>query len=207
MARRAKVPRRQQEVLEHIVRFMQTRGYPPSTRDLCSLMGVTSSSTIHTHLQGLIARGLINKPYYKSRSITLPTKLSQVAQKKELVNVPLIGTVRPGTDPLAMENLDDQFPLPAQFVGGNQAVLTRAGDAGMASEGIFQEDLVIVQPRKTLRSGELVAAIVKGEPVIRRYHKDRKRAWLEAADPTLPLLNAKDVTLLGKVVGVIRLLK
>ncbi len=187
MAMRKKLPRRQQEVLEHIIRFMQSRGYPPSTRDLCDLLGVSSSSTIHTHLKALVARGLIHKPPHKSRSITLPTQLSPLAQKKELVNVPLIGKVQPSTDPLALTNREDEFPLPAQLVGGKEALLVRVRDERLAAEELHKGDLVIVRPQKTARTGELVAALTDHEPEIRRYHRGEK-----------------DVTLLGKVVGVIR---
>lgn len=202
MAMRQKLPRRQKEVLEHIVKFMNERGYPPSTRDLCDMLGVTSSSTIHTHLQGLIARGLINKPHYKSRSITLPPKLSQVALKKELVNVPLVGKVQAGTEPTAMDNLDDQFPLPAQLVGSKEALMVRVGDASMASEGLQKGDMAIVRPQATVKTGELVAAVVEGTPVVRRYRKDKKDAYLDTANGQS--VDAKGATLLGKVVGIIR---
>ena len=196
--------KRQQEIFEFIKRYSGEHGYPPTVRDIGKAIGLTSSSTVHTHLSNLEKLGLIRRDPTKPRALELLVdKAKQIVQPNGL---PLVGQVAAGQPILAEENIEEYVPVPP-IAGGDQAefALRVQGDS-MKDVGILEGDVVTVRKQKTARNGEIVVALVgdEAEATVKRFFHETDHVRLQPENPTMEPIRSKDVRVLGKVVGLYR---
>ncbi len=200
---------RQTEILQFIKSFIETNGYPPSVREIGKAIGLSSSASIHTHLQKLENAGYLQRNQSKSRAIELTEETSFRQQK--MLPIPLLGKVTAGQPILAQENIEATFPLPAQFIGANTHddlfMLNVSGDS-MINAGILDGDIVLVRKQQTANNGDIVVAFLPEEETstIKRFFKESNKIRLQPENDKLTPVFSNQVLILGKVIGVFRFL-
>ncbi|MBA3299440.1 MAG: transcriptional repressor LexA [Thermoleophilaceae bacterium] len=194
--------KRQQEVFDFIKKYSAKYGYPPTVRDIGKAIGLTSSSTVHAHLSNLEKIGLLRRDPSKPRAIEL---LVGKAKRAVAGGLPLVGRVAAGAPVLAEENIEEYVEIPA-LAGGDEGeyVLTVTGDS-MIKAGIHDGDHVVVRIAETALDGEIVVALVgDSEATVKRFFREDDHVRLEPENDLLEPIRSTEVTVLGKVVGVLR---
>ena len=194
--------KRQQEVFDFIKKYSAKYGYPPTVRDIGKAIGLTSSSTVHAHLANLEKIGLLRRDPSKPRAIEL---LVGKAKRAVAGGLPLVGRVAAGAPVLAEENIEEYVEIPA-LAGGDEGeyVLTVTGDS-MIKAGIHDGDHVVVRIAETALDGEIVVALVgDSEATVKRFFREDDHVRLEPENDLLEPIRSTEVTVLGKVVGVLR---
>lgn len=203
----SKISNRQQAILEFIKNEVRAKGYPPSVREIGEAVGLASSSTVHGHLDRLEKKGLIRRDPTKPRAIEILDEDESASQfALTVARIPLIGKVTAGVPITATENIEDYFPLPSHFVGDEDSVfmLNVVGDS-MIEAGIHNGDYVIVRQQQTANNGEIVVAMTEeDEATVKTFYKERDHIRLQPENSTLEPIRLKQVTILGKVVGLFR---
>ena len=194
--------KRQQEIFEYIKTYSRKHGYPPTVRDIGKAIGLTSSSTVHTHLANLEKIGILKRDPSKPRALEL-----LVDQAKKAVapsGLPVVGRVAAGSPVLAEENIEEYVAVP-DLAGGEDGeyVLRVTGDS-MRDAGILDGDHVVVRKQETARNGEIVVALVGEEATVKRYFREKDHIRLQPENDALEPIYARHVEVLGKVVGVFR---
>jgi repressor LexA len=206
MAERATTDR-QQRILDVIREFTSECGYPPSVREIGERVGLSSSSTVQSHLKTLEKRGLLRRDPTKPRALVTtrdihPSGRSQA--NEAIVSLPIVGKVAAGVPITAVENVEDHFALPASFVRRTGSFMLRVSGDSMVDAAILDGDLIVVQPQPTAENGEIVVAMVDGEATVKRFFREHGRIRLQPENATMRPIYADDVTILGKVEAVIR---
>jgi repressor LexA len=194
--------KRQQEIFEYIKTYSKKHGYPPTVRDIGKAIGLTSSSTVHTHLANLEKIGILRRDPSKPRALEL-----LVDQAKKAVGpsgLPVVGRVAAGAPVLAEENIEDYVEVP-ELAGGEvgEYVLRVSGDS-MRDAGILDGDHVVVRKQETARNGEIVVALVGEEATVKRYFKESDHVRLQPENEAHEPIRTRDAQILGRVVGVCR---
>lgn len=196
---------RQTRILEFLVDTLKRRGYPPSVREIGAAVGLRSSSTVHAHLDKLEKLGYIKRDPARSRAIEIVDKALDVRPIKDMLNVPLVGRVTAGSPVLATENVEDYFPIPLEFIGSGEFFMLQVRGDSMVGAGILDGDHVIVRRQSTAADGEIVVALVGDEEAtVKRLYKERDHVRLQPENPHMDPIEAVDVRVLGKVVGLVR---
>ncbi|HEV2358146.1 MAG TPA: transcriptional repressor LexA [bacterium] len=195
--------KRQREILEYLLDTMQRKGYPPSVREIGTALGLTSSSTVHSHLAALEKKGYIRRDPSKPRAIEI-LKDGASQPPKRVVNVPVVGRIAAGAPLLADENIEDVFPLPRDFVREDGAFMLRVRGESMIDAGIYDGDYVVIRPQATAANGEIVAALIGDEATVKRFYKERDHIRLQPENSTMSPILTRDVTIIGKAVALIR---
>jgi repressor LexA len=194
--------KRQQEIFDFIKRYSAQHGYPPTVRDIGRAIGLTSSSTVHTHLGNLEKLGLIRRDPTKPRALEL--LVDKAKQAVGASGVPLVGRVAAGQPILAEENIEDYVQLPP-IAGGEDADYTlRVSGDSMKNIGILDGDVVSVHKQDTAQDGEIVVALVGDEATVKRFFKESDHIRLQPENEALEPIRTRDVQILGRVVGVCR---
>jgi repressor LexA len=205
---------RQRQVLEFIRSKVADRGYPPSVREIGEAIGLSSPSTVHSHLSALVAAGAIRRDPSKPRAIEVlesagaaPTAIPVLSD--DLREVPLIGSIAAGSPVLATEDVEDVYRLPEALVGSGPVFMLRVKGDSMIDAGILPGDLVVVRRQPDADDGDIVAAMVQGEEAtVKRLHRRDGKVILGAENVAYDdLVFDRDVTVLGKVVSVLRRLR
>ncbi len=203
---------RQQSILEFISEQMRDRGFPPSVREIGAAVGLTSPSTVHSHLATLQKKGYLKRDPSKPRAIEVCWDAMSGAsgiERRPVRHVPLVGQVAAGTDVLAAEHIEETLPIPADFTGeGDLFMLTVRGDS-MINAGILDGDFVVARVQSTAKGGDIVVAGIPGEEAtVKTYSIDKKRGQvvLLPSNPALEPMrfDPADVTIFGRVVTVMR---
>lgn len=208
MSERALSGKRRQ-ILEFIAEQVRGRGYPPSVREIGEAVGLTSSSTVHAHLQVLQQEGYLQRDPSKPRAIVVqfePTSGAAVASRP-VAHVPLVGDVAAGTGVLAEEHVEDVLPLPADITGDGPLFMLRVRGDSMIGAGILPGDYVVVRSQPDATPGELVVAGIPGEEAtVKTLQRRRGKVVLVPANPAYDEIElpAADVRIYGKVVTVLR---
>lgn len=200
---------KRRQILEFIANHIQQSGYPPSVREIGEAVGLSSSSTVHTHLQLLQREGYLRRDPTKPRTLTVSFEPSSGAQipARPVAHVPLVGDVAAGTGVLAEENVEEVLPIAEDLTGPGRLFMLRVRGESMIGAGIFDGDLVVVRADAPPRTGDIVVAgIPDGEATVKTLRREGRSVVLEAANPEFaPLVfGAGDVTIYGKVVTVLR---
>ena len=205
--------KRQRQILQFIEESINKSGYPPSVREICKGVGLSSTSTVHAHLSKLNELGYIRRDATKPRAIevlkpTLPRKQKGTWDKSGEINyqnVPLVGKVTAGEPILAEENIEDYYPIPYDFLPGEKEtfMLKVKGDS-MKEVGILEGDLVIVKKQDQANNGEIIVALLEEEATVKRFYKEADTIRLEPENSAYSPIYTKDVNILGKVVGLFR---
>ena len=200
---------RQQQILEFIDAQISGRGYPPSVREICDAVGLTSPSTVHSHLSTLQDRGFIRRDPSKPRAIEIRFASTSGAPvpRGAVRHVPLVGDVAAGTGVLAIENVEESLPLPAQFTGDGQLFMLRVRGDSMIDAGILDGDHVVARVQQTADTGDLVVAGIDGDDAtVKHFQRDGETIVLVPSNPNHQEIrrSADEVTIYGRVVTVLR---
>ncbi len=201
-----KVSKRQQDILNFIKDEVRTKGYPPSVREIGLAVGLASSSTVHGHLERLESKGLIRRDPTKPRAIEILDLDHSAKPSTNVVNIPIVGKVTAGLPITAIENVEDYFPLPERFVPSDENVfmLEIMGES-MIEAGILNGDYVIVKQQSTASNGEIIVAMTEDdEATVKRFFKEKDYIRLQPENSTMEPIILRNVTILGKVIGVYR---
>ncbi len=196
---------RQKQILNYIQHHMDAHGYPPTVREIGTAVSLSSSSTVHAHLKTLQEQGHIERDAVLTRAIKLtPNGLGEGRpMSKSVIQVPVIGTVAAGKPRLAVEDVEDVFPLPTDFISGDGFILEVRGDS-MIDDGIHDGDYVVVRRQQTADNGETVVAMIESEATVKRFYKEKQRIRLQPANKRMKPMYFDDVQIAGKVVGLVR---
>jgi len=196
---------RQRHILQYIQQHVDAHGYPPTVREIGAAVSLSSSSTVHAHLKTLEDGGHIQRDAVLTRAIkVVPTGSGEGRPlSRQTINVPIVGTVAAGKPRLAVEDIEDVFPLPIDFLSGDGFILTVRGDS-MIDDGIHDGDLVVVRRQPTADNGETVVAMIDSEATVKRFYKERQRIRLQPANKRMKPMYFDDVQIAGKVVGLVR---
>lgn len=194
---------KQQVILNFLKQETIAKGYPPSVREICEAVGLKSTSTVHGHLERLEKKGLIRRDPTKPRAIEIVDDDFQLA-RREMVNIPIVGKVAAGSPILAEENIEDYFPLPVNYAPNADAFMLRVKGDSMINVGIYENDLILVQQQKTARNGEIVVALLEDSATVKTFYKESEVVRLQPENDTMDPIYVKDVSILGKVVGLYR---
>ncbi len=200
---------RQREVLQVIEQHIRDRGYPPSVREIGEAVGLTSPSTVHSHLNTLERLGYLRRDPTKPRAIEVRWDSSSDAamERRPTRHVPLVGDVAAGTDVLAQENVEELLPLPADFTGEGDLFMLRVRGDSMIDAGILSGDYVVARQQAIARNGDIVVAGIPGEEAtVKTYRRGGGKVELLPANVRLKPMtfDADEVTIFGKVVTVLR---
>ena len=199
---------RQQQILDHILDTVNERGYPPAVREIGEAVGLSSPSTVHSHLSALVKAGYIRRDPSKPRAIEILDRgdLQTGLQRAPVRDVPLVGRIAAGSPILAEEDIDEIYPLPTEFVGNEPVFMLKVRGDSMVDAGILDDDYVVVRRQPDAPDGHIVAALIEGEEAtIKRLQRMDGRVILKADNPHYPpMVFSEGVDILGVVVAVIR---
>ena len=203
------ISRRQQQILEFIESQTRERGFPPSVREIGEAVGLTSPSTVHSHLNTLTKLGYLRRDPTKPRAIEVrwDPNSGAVMERRPVRHVPLVGDVAAGTDVLAQENVEELLPVPLDFTGDGELFMLRVRGDSMIDAGILDGDFVIAVQQATAKSGNIVVAgIPGGEATVKTFRRDGDAVLLVPSNPTMEPMVFEDgeITIYGRVVTVMR---
>lgn len=204
----SKITEKQMKVLEYVKDQIKKNGYAPSVREICQALGLKSTSTVHGYLARLQKKGLIQKAALKPRTIRITDEDNAEQQSfytsKEMVDVPIVGKVTAGMPILAVENIEDSFPLPVDFVGNSETFMLRVRGDSMIEAGILDGDLVLVKKQNTAENGEIVVALIEDEATVKTFFKEKDHIRLQPQNSFMQPIIVPTCGILGKVAGVFR---
>ena len=201
---KGKISPKQQQILDYIKEQTLQRGFPPSVRDICSAVGLKSTSSVHSHLETLEKNGYIRRDPTKPRAIEICDDGFNMV-RTEIVSIPVVGQVAAGTPILAEENIDSYIPIPAEMCpkGSDAFILNVKGDS-MINAGIFSGDKLFVQVCNTAKNGDQVVALIDDSATVKTYYKEKDHIRLQPENDTMDPIIVDDCKILGKVFGVMR---
>ena len=200
-----KITAKQQEILEYIKNTILNKGYPPAVREICEAVHLKSTSSVHSHLAALEEKGYIRRDPTKPRTIEILDD-SFNFNRREMVNIPVIGTVAAGEPILAEERIEDYFPFPAEALPNAETFMLNLKGESMIDAGILPGDRLIVEQRSTAENGEIVVALLDDSATVKRYYKEKDHYRLQPENASMDPIITDHVDILGKVIGLIRLI-
>jgi repressor LexA len=194
---------RQREILDYIRDTVADRGYPPSVREIGEAVGLSSPSTVHSHLSTLEASGHLRRDPTKPRAIEI---LDAPVTRTDVREVPLVGRIAAGSPILAEEDIEDVYPLPVELVGDGPIFMLKVKGDSMIEAGILDGDFVVIHRQPDALDGEIVAALIDGEEAtVKRLQRKNGAVILHSENPAFePMVFTEGVELIGKVVTVLR---
>nr|WP_235921284.1 transcriptional repressor LexA [Lentzea tibetensis] len=195
---------RQRKVLDVIRDWVDRFGYPPSVREIGEAVGLTSTSSVAVQLRELERKGYLRRDPNQPRAIgMLPAEVAP-ASKSTPAYVPVLGRIAAGGPILAEESIEDVFPLPREIVGEGELFLLRVVGDSMVDAAIADGDWVVIRRQPTVDNGEIAAAVINGEAVVRTFKREDGHVWLSPHNRDHEPIDSDDATILGKVVTVLR---
>ena len=200
-----RITQKQQEILDYIKNDILNRGFPPPVREICEAVNLKSTSSVHAHLEALEKNGYIRRDATKPRAIEIIDDNFNLV-RREVVNVPIVGTVAAGQPVLAVENIEGYFPIPAEFMPNEQSFMLKVKGESMVNAGIFDGDQVLVKQQSTASDGDIVVALVDEGATVKTFYKEKGYYRLQPENDSMdPIIIRGDLQILGKVFGVFRL--
>lgn len=196
----AKLGEKDYQILEFIKSQLETRGFPPSVREICAETGLTSTATVHARLKKLEQHGLIVKEGAKNRSIKVVSENSE-----SYVNVPVYGKITAGIPITAVEDISGSFPIPSDIAANKELFMLKVEGESMINAAILDGDMIIVQKQPTADNGDIVVALINGEDAtVKTFYREENHFRLQPENDTMEPIIVDEVEILGKVVGVFR---
>lgn len=199
-----KISEKQRQILEYMKSQILSKGYPPSVREICDAVHLRSTSSVHSHLETLEANGYIRRDPMKPRSIEIVDDEFNLA-RRDLVSIPVIGSVAAGQPLLAVENIAEYFPLPADYLPSDECFMLIVKGDSMVNVGIYSGDKIIVRRCKTASNGEIVVALVEDSVTVKTFYKEDGYYRLQPENDFMDPIILEDVEIVGKVIGLIRM--
>ena len=199
-----KITAKQQEILEYIKETILKKGYPPAVREICEAVHLKSTSSVHSHLETLEEKGYIRRDPTKPRTIEIIDDCFNLT-RREVVNVPLVGTVAAGVPLLAEENIENYYPIPVELLPNAETFMLNVKGNSMINAGIFDGDQLIVERCSTAYDGEIVVALVDDSATVKRFYKEDGYYRLQPENDEMDPIIVDHLEILGKVIGLFRL--
>ncbi len=200
---KGKISEKQLEILEYIKHEILQKGYPPTVREICEAVHLKSTSSVHAHLETLEKNGYIRRDPTKPRAIEIEDDDFNLV-RREVVNVPIVGQVAAGEPILAEQNIEDYFPIPAEYMPNADAFMLRVKGESMVNAGILNGDTVIVQRQPDARNGDMVVALVGDSATVKTFYKEDGHFRLQPENDAMDPIIVDECEILGKVFGVFR---
>ena len=216
----ADLTKKQQEILDYIVHQQSSKGYPPSVREICEAVGLRSTSTVHGYLSRLEKKGFIRRDPTKPRAIEILDKaLREAAYQSsvpdnlvtmpgagmiETVDVPILGKVTAGEPILAVENIEDYFPIPVEYTHNSDVFMLRVHGESMINAGILDGDLILVRAQPTAVNEDIVVALLGDSVTVKRFFKEKDYVRLQPENDFMEPILVHNCEILGKVIGLFR---
>ena len=218
---RNRITAKQQEILNFMKSQIMAKGYPPSVREICEAVNLKSTSSVHAHLETLEKNGFIRRDPAKPRAIeimdddfyhnmreavnTSSDNTEINTNRREMVNVPMVGTVAAGQPLLAVENVTDSFPLPVDLLPNSETFMLKVKGDSMINMGIYEGDQLIIERRNTARNGEVIVALVDDSATVKRFYKEDGHYRLQPENDYMEPIIVDHCEILGKVIGLVRM--
>lgn len=211
-----KITKRQQQAFDFICTFTAAHGYPPSVREIGTAIGLSSPSTVHSHLHKLEEAGYIKRDPNKPRTIEIcedaktrakqSPKLVEVKQdvNTNTVTLPLVGRVAAGLPILAEQNVEEVMTLPTNVVGDSSSFILRVRGESMINAGIFDGDYIVVREQHDAHNGEIVVALIEDSATVKTFYREKDRIRLQPENDTMEPIYVMNPTILGRVTGLFR---
>lgn len=201
---KGKITPKQQQVLDFIKDSIVKKGYPPTVRDICVAVNLSSTSSVHAHLATLEKNGFIRRDPTKPRAIEILDDSFNV-MRQEMTSIPVIGTVAAGLPILAQQNIDGYFPLPVEYVPNAETFVLKVKGESMINVGIYDGDSIFVECCNTARNGDIVVALIDDSATVKTFYKENGHIRLQPENDSMEPIIVPDCQILGKVFGVFRL--
>lgn len=200
-----KITAKQQEILDYIKEEILKRGYPPAVREICEAVHLKSTSSVHSHLETLEKNGYIRRDPTKPRAIEICDDSFQMV-RTEMVSVPIVGTVAAGMPILAAENIENYFPIPAEYIPSGDVFGLKVKGDSMVNIGIHSGDQIFVQSCSTAKNGDIIVALVEDSATVKTFYKEDGHIRLQPENDTMEPIIVDDCQILGKVFGIFRVM-
>ena len=197
-----KISDKQREILEYIKAEILNKGYPPAVREICEAVKLKSTSSVHAHLETLEKNGYIRRDPTKPRAIEIVDENFNLT-RREMVNVPIVGKVAAGEPILAVENIENYFPIPAEFMPNEQTFILQVQGESMVNAGILDGDYILVEQQTTANDGD----IVDDSATVKTFYKENGYYRLQPENDFMEPIIVSDVMIMGKVIGTFRFFK
>ena len=196
---------REKDILTFINNEASAKGFPPSVREICSAVGLKSTSTVHGYLNSLERKGYIRRDLTKPRAIDVLQCGNEMQNVRKIAkSVPLVGAVTAGIPILATENISDYIPLPKDWVGEDSVFMLNVKGDSMIGAGIFDSDMLIVRCQQDAQNGDIVVALIEDEATVKRFQKVKGRIELHPENPSYSIITSDNISIMGKVIGLMR---
>ena len=199
-----KISKKQQEILDYIKSEILNKGYPPAVREICEAVDLRSTSSVHAHLETLEKNGYIRRDPTKPRAIEIIDDSFNLT-RRELVNVPIIGSVAAGQPLLAVESVESYFPIPSEYMPNEETFMLNVKGDSMINIGIYNGDKVLVQKQSTANNGDVVVALVEDSATVKTFYKEDGHYRLQPENDYMDRFIVEKVEILGKVIGLFRM--
>lgn len=200
-----KITEKQRQILEFVKQEILHKGYPPAVREICEAVNLKSTSSVHAHLETLERNGYIRRDPSKTRAIEIVDENFNL-ERREVVNLPIIGTVAAGMPILAEQNIENYFPVPSEYVPNQECFMLKVKGDSMINAGIFNGDSVLVQSQPTAENGDMVVALVEDSATVKTFYKENGHYRLQPENDNMDPIIVSEVSILGKVFGVLRIM-
>ena len=198
-----KISEKQKEILEYIKQEILNKGYPPAVREICEAVHLKSTSSVHSHLETLEKNDYIRRDPTKPRAIEIMDDTFNLT-RREMVNVPVIGNVAAGQPLLAVQNIENYFPIPAEYMPNQETFMLKVKGESMINAGILDGDHILVERQSTASNGEIVVALVDDSATVKTYYKEDGHYRLQPENDTMDPIIVDECSILGKVFGFFR---
>lgn len=202
---KGKITEKQTEILEYIKDTILSKGYPPAVREICEAVHLKSTSSVHSHLETLEKNGYIRRDPTKPRTIEILDD-DFALNRREVVNVPVVGTVAAGMPILAEQNIEDYMPIPVEMLPNKEIFMLKVKGESMIDAGIYNNDKVIVAKQSTAENGEMVVALIDDSATVKTFYKENGHIRLQPENAAMDPIIVDDVQILGKVIGLLRMM-
>ncbi len=196
---------KQQEILDFLKKEILMKGYPPAVREICEAVHLKSTSSVHSHLETLEKNGYIRRDPTKPRAIEImDDSFNYLRTETEIASIPIIGTVAAGQPLLAVENITDYFPFPANLLPNEETFILKVKGESMINMGIYDGDYLIVEQTNTANNGDVVVALVDDSATVKRFYAEDGHFRLQPENDFMDPIIVDHVEILGKAIRLIR---
>lgn len=199
---------KQNKIVDFVNRFIAEKGFPPSVREICQAVGFRSTSTVHAYLKKLEEEGTIEKDATKPRALKVLDEsrksLEGFIADQEIDNIPVIGKITAGAPILAVENIEETFPMPVRYLENSTSFMLKVRGDSMINAGILDGDYILVKQQNTANNGDIVVALIDDEATVKTFYKEKDHFRLQPENPDYEPIIVKDLNILGKVIGLFR---
>lgn len=201
---KGKISKKQSEILKFMKDYIKDKGYPPSVREMCSGVNLKSTSSVHSHLETLEKNGYIRRDPSKPRAIEIVDDEFNLG-RREVINVPMVGTITAGEPILAVENIEGYFPLLPEYMPNNDTFMLKVKGESMINAGIYDGDQILVQKQNVANNGDIVAAMIEDEVTVKTFYIEDGYYRLQPENDNMDPIYSDNISILGKVIGLFRM--